>query len=47
MEEQCSTHGREEKFMKVWVGNPEVTRQHGIHRHGCEDNIKIDLKEKE
>jgi hypothetical protein len=30
--------------MIIWVGNPERTRQQGLHRHGYEYN-KIELKE--
>jgi hypothetical protein len=38
------SYGREGEFLKVWVGSLERTKQHGIPRYGCNDNIKIDLK---
>jgi hypothetical protein len=39
----CSTHGRDEKCIKVLVGKPERKRRLGRPRRRWEDNIRMDL----
>jgi hypothetical protein len=42
---ECSTHGRDEKYIKNLIGKPEGKRPRGRRRCGSEDNIKMDLRE--
>jgi hypothetical protein len=39
------THGKEKEYVKKWVRKPEEKKPQQIHRCGCEDNIKINLRE--
>jgi hypothetical protein len=41
----CSTHGGNEKCVKIFVGKPEWKRLLGRPRHRWMDNIKISLSE--
>jgi hypothetical protein len=40
MSRACSTHGRYEKFIQIWVGKPEGKRPLLRPGHRWEDNIK-------
>jgi hypothetical protein len=37
--------GVKKNACKILVGKPEEKRPLGRHRHRCEDNIKLDLRE--
>jgi hypothetical protein len=39
--------GKRRGAYRVLVGRPEGRKQLGRHRHGWEDNIKMDLREVE
>jgi hypothetical protein len=41
--EKCSTCGREEMCIQVWMGNPKRKRTLGRYRCRWENIIKIDL----
>jgi hypothetical protein len=46
MGKACSTHGRNEKCIKIiLVGKPEGKRPFGRHWYRKEDNIRMDLKQ--
>jgi hypothetical protein len=39
----CHVWGRKELRAEFWRGNLKVRFDFGRPRHGCEDNIKMDL----
>jgi hypothetical protein len=41
----CSMYGKRRSAYRVSVGKPEGNKPLGRPRHGCEDNIKINLQE--
>jgi hypothetical protein len=45
MGRSCITNGEKRNACKVLVRNPEGKRPLGRTRCGCEDNIKIDIRE--
>jgi hypothetical protein len=45
MDRSCSTHGRDEKYVKFFVGKPEGKRPLGRCRRRREDHIIMDLRE--
>jgi len=44
MDEDCNTHGKDEKWIRNLVGKLERKRPLGTPRHSWEDNIKMDLR---
>jgi len=44
MDEACSTHSRDEKWIHNFSTKPLKERQLGKPRHRGEDDIKMDLK---
>jgi hypothetical protein len=42
---ECSTHGRNEKLIKILVEKPEGKRTLGRPRRRWEGNIRMDLRE--
>jgi hypothetical protein len=45
MSTACSTNGAKKNAYRILVGEPEGKRPLGRPRRGCEDNIKLDLRE--
>jgi hypothetical protein len=45
MGKACGTYGGKDKFIVVWLKNPEGKKLFGRPRHRWEDNIKMDLRE--
>jgi hypothetical protein len=45
MSRACSSHEDKGKVYRILVGKQELKRQLGRHRHGWEDDIKINLRE--
>jgi hypothetical protein len=43
----CSTNGEKRNAYRILVGRPEGKRPRGRPRRRWEDNIKMDLREKE
>jgi hypothetical protein len=43
----CSTHGRDEKCLKVLVRKPEGKKQLGRRRRRWEDNVRMNLRDTE
>jgi hypothetical protein len=41
----CSTHGRDEKCIKMLVGKPKVKRPLGRHRRRWGNNIRMGFRE--
>jgi hypothetical protein len=42
----CSSNGENRNAYRILVGKPEGKRPLGRHRRRCEDNIKMDLRER-
>jgi hypothetical protein len=47
MGRECSINGSEKKCIKMLVGMPKAKRSLGVLKRRCEDNIKVDFREKE
>jgi len=45
MDGSCSRRGGDEQYIKIFVEIPEGKGPFAIPRHGCEDNVIMDLKE--